>query len=619
MRTGAGIFLLLLVCFACCNSNCLAANQSEAQSKSNDPPPNFIVFFVDDLGYGDLGFTGHPTIKTPNLDQLAFHGKILTTWYSGCNVCTGSRSALMTGRQWTRTGLPGVIGPTQSYGLNLKEITLAEQLKKGGYATGIVGKWHLGQRKVYLPGSRGFDYYLGIPFSDDMGIAWESQCPADSNQEPLLGDDATIPLENEHLDSWPSRQMYEQSGLLKAMFHEEEGTKDKPDPPPDKGAKWLPLVYQEHNKTRILEQPLDFTTLAQKYSNFATTFIENHQDSPFFLYVPFSHVHCTAWGSTKEKQYAGCDFQGATERGTFGDALAETDWIAGTIVQKLRDLDLEENTLILFTSDNGPWMTMKLSGGSAGLFTGRFAEGYTNTAKGTNWEGGIREPAFAYWKGKINPFSRSSEVISSMDVFPTLSALAGIPLPDDRPYDGKDMSQILLSQDGKSNHDFLFFYGDCMGDKYYSVTSVRHGKYKAHWCTSPGLGPYNRTELTKKYDPPLLFDVEKDPSEAEPISFNAMPEKAEDLEAMKRILSAYAMEKSTFQFGNITKEPDGPGEGPGHYALCCDRSKDCYCHDQVGIFNLGTKRHHDEYHKALGEEEPSPPRTRYQTMLRNVE
>ena len=144
-------------------------------------------------------------------------------------------------------------------------------------------------------------------------------------------------------------------------------------------------------------------------------------------------------------------------------------------------------------------------------------------------------------------------------------------------------------------------------------------EWKAHWCTAPGLGPYNRTELSKKYNPPLLFDIEKDPSESEPICFNEMPSKGEDLEAMKRIMAAYAMEKSTFQFGNITQEPNGPGEGPGHYALCCDRSKDCYCKDHVGIFNLGTKRHHDEYHKLLGEDEPLPPRTRYQTMLRNIE
>jgi hypothetical protein len=141
---------------------------------------------------------------------------------------------------------------------------------------------------------------------------------------------------------------------------------------------------------------------------------------------------------------------------------------------------------------------------------------------------------------------------------------------------------------------------------------------KAHWCTAPGLGHFNES-LTKRYDPPLLFDIEKDPSEADPISFNEMPTKKEDSMAMNRILKAYAMEKSTFQFGNITQEPDGPGEEPGKYALCCDRSRECNCNDRTGIFNLGTKEHHDQYHKALGNGEPSPPRTKYQNMLQSLE
>jgi len=590
---------------------------AESSTSSKDRAPNFIVFFVDDLGYGDLGFTGHPTTKTPNLDNLAWNGKILTTWYSGCNVCTGSRASLMTGRQFGRTGLPGVIGPDCSYGLNLEEITIAEQLKKGGYSTAIVGKWHLGQRRVYLPGNRGFDYYLGIPFSDDMGVGWESSCPAEQSTK-----DVPFSVNRDvggHSDGgWLAKSMYEEMGLMDAKSFADDKNDNLRDD--DKGTKWLPLVYQKFNQTRILEQPVDFTSLAEKYSDFATSFIEDHRDSskPFFLYVPFSHVHTTAPGSTMESQYAGCKFQNTTKRGIFGDALAETDWIVGNIVEKVRHLGLEENTLILFTSDNGPWMARGLSGGSEGLFTGRFAEGYTNTAKGSTWEGGIREPAFAYWKGKITPFTRTSEVISSLDVFPTLSALAGIPLPDDRPFDGKDMSKILLSQNGKSEHDFLFFYGTCSGEPYWSISSVRHGKYKAHWCTAPGLGHYKES-LIKKYDPPLLFDVEKDPSEAEPISFNKIPTKNEDLLAMRRILAAYAMEKSTFQFGNIAQEPDGDEEGPGHYALCCDRSKDCYCKDRVGILNLGTKKHHDRYHESLGKEEPLPPRTRYQNMLQNLE
>eukprot|EP00957_Ditylum_brightwellii_P037506 2836286-Ditylum_brightwellii.AAC.1 len=267
--------------------------------------------------------------------------------------------------------------------------------------------------------------------------------------------------------------------------------------------------------------------------------------------MPLSHVHTTS--NTAELQYSGCNFKGTTKRGRFGDALAESDWIVGNVMQKLKDLNLEEDTLVLFTSDNGPWMIRGLSAGSHGLFTGRYA-GYWNTGKGSNWEGGIRMPAFAYWKGKIAPMSRSAEIVSSMDVFPTLSALADIPLPTNRVYDVENL-----------------------------------------------IGPFQVSgmgENITQYDPPLLFNIDKDPSEAYPISFNEMPTQPEDAAAMQRILKAYAMEKATFEYGRITPEPDQPGEGPGKYGVCCDRSNDCHCNnneekDILGIFNLGTKEHHD--------------------------
>jgi arylsulfatase A-like enzyme len=608
-----------------------------ATQEKKNRRPNFILLFMDDLGYGDLGFTGHPTTSTPNLDQLAWHGKILTTWYSGCNVCTGSRAALMTGRQFPRTGLPGVLGSTTNLGLPLNETTIAEHLRHGaGYATAIVGKWHLGQRPVYLPGNRGFDYYLGIPYSDDMGNGVASTCPAWMEEDDKSSTmNANIPSRTDGDDdttreaSMWSKELYQAKGFLQAAsttINKDSNTNaqyvlNDDDP----AGRHLPLVYQEFNKTQIVEQPLDFTTLAQKYNDFAMRFIEQqHQkESPFFLYMPFSHVHTTSQ-TQPEKQYAGCDFQNSTARGAFGDALAEADWIVGNIVLKLKELNLDEDTLILFTSDNGPWMQQGLSGGSAGLFTGRHA-GYWNTGKGSTWEGGIRMPAFARWRGKIEPFGRSSEIISSLDVFPTLSALAGLSLPPNRTFDGKDMSDVLLGK-GKSKHDFLFFYNTCSGDPYWSVSSVRHGKYKAHWCTAPGLGSefYNHSHVAK-YDPPLLFNIEKDPSEAEPINKdNELPDDPNDLAAIQRILKAYAMEKATFEFGNLVPYPDGPGEGPDRYGLCCDRSKNCFCIDDtddeeektnVGIFNLGTKQHHDKYHEALGEKEPSPPRTRAQIMM----
>ena len=494
--------------------------------------PNFVVLFMDDLGYGDMGFTGHPTTKTPNIDYLAFNGKILTSWYSGCAACTGSRAALMTGRQWTRTGLPWVLGPAGNTGLPLNETTIAEQLKKkkkksnckmkvkdsssqqestpirketntvddetnkvdddaSGYATAIVGKWHLGQRPIYLPGNRGFDYYLGIPYSDDMGNAITTSCDRSSVDNNDKDNDVTkTTTANTNIN--PYADGTTSSAFLDKDFFNSgsnKGNNNNNINDIDPAAIHLPLIYQEYNTTHILEQPLDFTTLSKKYNEFTKNFISMHQDQPFLLYVPFSHVHVTS-KSQPELQYSGCNFKNFTTRGPFGDALAEADDLVGTIVETLQDLDLLENTIILFTSDNGPWLSRGLSAGSEGLFTGRYA-GYYDTGKATTWEGGIRMPAFAYWLGQVEPHSRSAEVVSSLDVFPTISRLAGIPLPtheendenedDTTVYDGKDMTDILLSKtnDVKSKHDFLFFYGTChIDDPYYTVTAVRHGPYK---------------------------------------------------------------------------------------------------------------------------------------------
>lgn len=558
--------------------------------------PNLVMLFVDDLGYGDTGFTGHPTVSSPNIDGLAFGGKVLTTWYSGCAVCSGSRASLMTGRQYARLGVPGVYGPTVNAGLPLNETTIAEQLKKKNYATAIMGKWHLGQRARYLPGSRGFDYYLGIPYSDDMGKARATSC---NKSEEEVGTDFGEA-------SW-MRQLYEEAGFVDSSV---EGLGD---PAED----FLPLVYQEMNKTTIVEQPLDFTKLAEKYNDFATDFIDKHKDDPFFLYMPFSHVHTTA-GNQPEKQYAGCAFKNTTRRGKFGDALAESDWIIGNIVKKLQDAGIEENTLILFTGDNGPWMSQGLSGGSHGLLSGRYS-GYWNTGKGSTWEGGIREAAFARWKGQIDPFTRSAEVVSSMDVFPTISALAGIPLPKDVVYDGRDMSDVLLKANGKSNHDFLFHYGACARNGY--PATCRHGAWKAHWCTGPGLGGCkNCTTKTYDDDAPLLFNVEVDPSESTPADTKKDEEAAA---ALQRIVKAHAMEKATFVHQKNTPLPDGPGEGPGLYGVCCDRTKNCDCNGKPsewasGLLGIGSKNHHDRFHEVIGHDPPLPPTPEQVALNLNV-
>lgn len=609
LRRSAPAFLLawINVCLVALPQRAIAAENEKARPRAPlraaTDRPNFVMLFVDDLGYGDTGFNGHPTAQTPNIDRLAFGGKVLTTWYSGCPVCSGSRAALMTGRQFARTGVPGVLDATWNIGLPLNETTLAEQLKKADYATAIMGKWHLGQREVYLPGKRGFDYYLGIPYSVDMGEARATSCNGTQ----------TVPAEHS-----------------KCVEQQQQGTaKNSGDGGNDPGGDILPLVYQEKGKpTQVLEQPLDLTTLADKYNNFAVDFVKQNRDNPFFLYMPFSHVHTTA-GNQPAKQYAGCAWRNTTGRGPFGDALAEADWIVGNVARTLEEQGLLENTLILFTGDNGPWMQQQLSGGSPGVHYGRFS-GYWNVGKGSTWEGGIREAAFAHWKGQIDPFSRSAQVVSSMDVFPTLSALAKVPLPQDRVFDGRDMSQVLLARDGRSAHEFLFIYGaDCKAGlcsggggncaKDGGPAAVRYGRWKAHWCTGPGLGGCDGCEI-KNYSEaqggPLLFDIEQDPSEGIPLNADGQPPTdPEAAEALRRIRQAYAVEKATFVYGHIVPAPDQEGEGPGRYGICCDRTLGCKCTGEPsskcssssGILGIGSRAHHDAYHDISGEHPPLPP------------
>ena len=256
----------------------------------------------------------------------------------------------MTGRQYSRVGVPGVFSPTVNVGLPLNETTVADIMSSAGYDTAITGKWHLGQRPMYLPASRGFDEYLGIPYSDDMGNALPpTSCDG--------GDSAF---------QWPEQPKNE-----------------------DPAAVHLPIVLQTTSQdgsinTTVLEQPLNFSTLTTKYDDFVTSFISRHakdETNPFFLYLPFSHVHTTS-ATQPMKQYASCSFQNYTSRGPFGDALAEVDAIVGHVKQTLEESGLEEDTLILFSSDNGPWMIQQLSAGSVGLLYARNAS-YWNVGKGS--------------------------------------------------------------------------------------------------------------------------------------------------------------------------------------------------------------------------------------------
>ncbi|MCI4379037.1 hypothetical protein PGIGA_G00223240 [Pangasianodon gigas] len=479
--------------------------------------PNFVLLFADDLGYGDLGFSAHPTALTPNLDRLAADGLRFTDFYSTSPVCSPSRASLLTGRYQTRSGIyPGVLYPDSIGGLPLNETTIAEVLKPLGYTTGMIGKWHLGYgaNGTYLPTRQGFDHYLGIPYSHDMGPCHNLTC---------------FP---------PDVKCY---GYC------------------DVGTVTVPLM----NGETITQQPVDFVHLEDAYSNFATDFIRSaaQKRQPFFFYYPSHHTHYP--------QYAGWKSVGRSLRGPFGDALLEFDSTVGNILQTLEETGTLDNTLVFFTADNGPELMRMSRGGNSGLL---------KCGKGTTYEGGMREPAIAYWPGVIKPGVTHS-LSSTLDILPTIARLAGAPLPKVQ-LDGVDMTDILFNH-GAGQREAMFYYPTDPSEKY-GVFAVRMGKYKAHYYTrgSPqsGTTPDQDCQLIsflKYHDPPLLFDLESDPSENYKLNVKAHPELASVLQNIKDLKDRF---EASMQFGEseIGKGTD-PKLAPCCNPECSPKPKCCQC------------------------------------------
>ncbi|MEN6575074.1 MAG: sulfatase [Phycisphaerales bacterium] len=396
--------------------------------------PNFIIIFADDLGYGDLGCYGHPTIRTPNLDHMAAEGQRWTDFYVGASVCTPSRAALLTGRLPIRSGMCSdsrrVLFPDSARGLPQGEITIAEALKPQGYTSACIGKWHLGHLPQYLPTNNGFDYYFGLPYSNDMDRV-----------------------------GGPGRQ---------AFF----------DP---KVEYWnVPLMRND----QIVERPADQNTLTKRYTEEAVRFIERSKDRPFFLYLAQTMVHVPLFVSD--------DFRGKSPRGLYGDAVEEIDWCVGHILEALRREGLAENTFVVFTSDNGPWLPFDQHGGSAGLL---------REGKGCTFEGGMREPCIMWWPSTIKP-AVIQDMGATMDLYTTLLKLAGAEVPTDRMVDGLDLRPVLYGK-GPSPRDTMFYY---RGTRLFAV---RKGPYKAHFITQSGYGGDKPVE----HNPPLLYHLGHDPSE----------------------------------------------------------------------------------------------------------
>jgi arylsulfatase A-like enzyme len=394
-----------------------------------------VIVFCDDLGYGDLACFGHPTIATPNLDRMAREGQKWTNFYVAAPVCTPSRSAIMTGRLPIRTGMCSdtrrVLFPDSAGGLPPEEITIADALKTAGYATACVGKWHLGHLPQYLPTEQGFDSYLGIPYSNDM----------DRLADSPKGREAFLHPKPEYFN--------------------------------------VPLLRDKQE----IERPANQYTLTRRYTEEAVRFITAKRETPFFLYLAHSMPHVPLFASK--------DFQNASLRGLFGDVIEEIDWSVGQVLDALRQSDQAENTLVAFTSDNGPWLIFDQQGGSAGLLRG---------GKGSTWDGGMREPTIFWWPGTIEP-GVIREIGSTLDMLPTCAALCGAKLPKGLILDGYDISPALLGTGPSPRKEMFFYRGQ-------QLFAVRKGPFKAHFTTQSGYG-----DKPLKHDPPALYQLEHDPSE----------------------------------------------------------------------------------------------------------
>lgn len=421
------------------------------------PKPNVILILTDDLGYGDLGCYGSKTIKTPNLDRLADEGVRFTDFYAANAVCSPSRAGLLTGRYPTRTSVANVTGPAFPGGLPPEEITLAETLKEAGYATACIGKWHLGHLPEFLPTRQGFDSFFGIPYSNDMPI--DPQAPLAKDIKLHRG--ATI------------------EGI-RADRYSREITNVGADARSPEDRYFVPLMRGEE----VVEFPVEQATLTQRYTDEAIDFVKENRQRPFFLFLPYAAPHVPLAVTDA--------FRGKSKAGLYGDVVEELDWNIGRLMAALEELTLEKNTLVIFTSDNGPWLNLGECSGTAGPLRG---------GKFRTEEGGQRVPMIARWTGHIPAGQVCQAPVSALDLFPTVAALAGEPLPEDREIDGRDIRPLLSGGDGAKVEEKDFFYL-----RGWEVQAVRRGP----WKVQEALGGHDYRSQKIPGNPGHLYNLDAD-------------------------------------------------------------------------------------------------------------
>lgn len=366
--------------------------------------PNVIIIFTDDQGYQDIGCFGATGFTTPNLDNMAKEGMRFTNFNVASGVCSPSRAALLTGSYPVRVGVPNVLHPVSPTGLDPSEITIAEILKEQGYTTACVGKWHLGDHASMMPTNQGFDEYFGIPYSNDM---------------------------------WPWRNDFRKEKTPSKIFP------------------YLPLYLN----SKVIEKNPDQNQITKRYTEFAIDFIEKNKENPFFLYFPHTMPHIPLGVSNQ--------FEGKTEYGRYGDVIEEIDWSVGEILKTLKQYKLDDNTLVIFTSDNGPWLTYGDHAGKALPL---------REGKGTTFEGGMRVPCIMRWPGNIPSNFVNNEMATTMDLLPTIARLVGSNEPKDRVIDGKDIWELMSGSYKKNVTERTLFYHQGT-----ALQAVRKGPWKLHF------------------------------------------------------------------------------------------------------------------------------------------
>lgn len=463
---------------------------TQAISVSAQTPPNVVIIFIDDMGYADIGPFGDTGYPTPNLDRMAAEGRRFTDFCVSSAVCSASRSALMTGCYHKRIGISGALGPKSNIGINADETTIAELCRSKGYRTAIYGKWHLGHHPKFLPTNHGFDEFYGIPYSNDM---------------------------------WP--------------LHPATVAKRRTNP--NAPSSWAELPMIKDTKIVIESvQPEDQQQMTKQFTERAVEFIRRDPDKPFFLYLPHPMVHVPLFASE--------DFLGKSGRGLFGDVVMEVDWSVGQILDAIEDIGVERNTLVVFTSDNGPWLSYGTHAGKATPL---------REGKGTMFEGGYREPTLMWWKGKIPAGTTCDTFASTIDLLPTVAALIDAKLPDHK-IDGHDIRPLMFGQDdAKTPHvAFACYYKG-------ELEAVRNERFKlvfphtyrtlnGHPGGTAGLPiPYQNAKAKR-----ALYDLDNDIGETTDVS-SEFPKVVADLEIAAAAFRIELGDKLTNSTGRSIRPP----------------------------------------------------------------